>query len=131
MVSAKELVKITDQCIQNRHIRDIEKVATDAANRGDYFVKLWEGKPSSMDTMLIFTEQYDVEALNYLQRLGYLIATVEDAFGVVSLYIGWGFDSMTSLKVAIKASKKEHVNPSADGDKPAGGKRVGLLSKLR
>lgn len=105
MISAVKMAELADQHINNRYITKIEKMAEDRARDGKFFVKLWEGKPESMDTSLIFTEQYDIEALNHLKRQKYTIVSIKDAHGVVSLYLGWGFLSESALKTAVQAEE--------------------------
>lgn len=106
MVSAKTMVEIADQNISNPNIDSIDKVVQEQAKQGKFFAKLWEGKPTSMDTQLIFMERYDVEAYNHLIRLGYVITTTKDAHDIVRLYVGWGFETSTSLKLAIKSAEE-------------------------
>lgn len=105
MISANKMAELADQHINNKHIAVIEKMAEARAKDGKFFVKLWEGKPESMDTSLIFMEQYDVEALNHLKRQKYTIVSIRDPHGVVSLYLGWGFISESALKTAIQAEE--------------------------
>lgn len=105
MISASKMAELADQHINNRHIAEIEKLAEARANDGKFFVKLWEGKPESMDTSLIFTERFDVEALNHVKRQKYTIVTIKDPHGVVGLYMGWGFLSESALKIAIQAEE--------------------------
>lgn len=103
MVSAKKMCELADSNIQSSHIQDIEEKVTQTAEKGKFYVKLWDGKPVSKDTSLIFVEVYDVEALNHLRRMGYVITTIESPDGTISLYIGWGFDSVSALQIAIKS----------------------------
>lgn len=106
MVSAKQMVEIADSNINNSHIRAIEAVATERAKAGKFYVKLWEGKPISKDVQLIFTEVYDVEALNHIRRKEYVITTQENPDGVIALYLGWGFPSVSALNIAIKSGEE-------------------------
>lgn len=104
MVSAKTMVEIADQNISNPNIDSIDKVVQEQAKQGKFFAKLWEGKPTSMDTQLIFIERYDVEAYNHLIRLGYVITSVKDAHDIIMLFIGWGFDGVGALNRVLKLS---------------------------
>ena len=107
MLSAKEMVKLADSSIQNEHVAHIETIVKRHAENGKFFAKLWTGKPNSMDTQLIFIEQYNVDAYNHIQRMGYVFTSMQKPNGEVSLYIGWGFASEVALKIAIKAEAEE------------------------
>lgn len=106
MISAKNMVELADKNIKNVHIDTIEKLAQARATDGKFFVKLWTGKPVSMDTQLIFVELYDLEAYSHLNRKGYQIATVRSADGVVDLYVGWGFENRSSLELALRLGEE-------------------------
>ena len=105
MISAAKMVELADQNINNTHVTTIERMAEERAKDGKFFVKLWEGKPESMDTSLIFQEVYDVESLNHVRRQKYTIVTIKDPHGVVGLYMGWGFLSESALKTAIQVEE--------------------------
>lgn len=107
MISAKKMVEITNSNISSDSVAAIEKAVNERANAGKFFAKLWEGKPQSLDTKLIFIERYDVEAYNHVMHMGYTVVSVQEPSGVVSLYIGWGFDGDNALKIAIKYSEED------------------------
>lgn len=107
MISAKKMVEITNNNVSSSHVGEIESAVTARANGGKFYAKLWEGKPTSLDTKLIFIERYDVEAYNHVMHMGYTVVSVREPSGVVGLYIGWGFDGEDALKIAIKYSEED------------------------
>lgn len=106
MESAKAMFDVTAEHLHNAAVDEINKLVTEAAHNGKFFIKLWEGKATTVNTQFIFVQRYNIEAYNFLQRMGYTFVSMQDPEGITRLYIGWGFNDDQHMKTVLKVCEE-------------------------
>lgn len=105
MLSAKEMCAIATSSTKSHVLIDIENKMREAANNGEFFIKLFDVKSGTDSVQCAIMDKYGSDVYRTLERLGYVTAIYDDGI-TPSVYIGFAHTSDKVLLVDIAKSKR-------------------------